>query len=429
MKDCQTTGVLIPIAFLSGGRGLASEYQIDLSKAEPKEPYVHATRSLSPNLRVATIAQYGRVCQRCQEPGDYGKGPDCKPWVVVRLDGQEPWISVNVTLSCQACSEEKGDILSSEASESGDDLDEKGDIDDEELPVVSQKGDTATSPQPLVTAIEPSDEPPVEPSSEDFPPGRGPDGIQDDGTFPEWFLPMQTLVGYKAREHKGFIEKIEGTCADPRVNATPALLVAAFVPFYRANRLEYGWSDPVAAMRKTLEKTIANVARWTPKAREDALKAVAASFSPVVGAEPSHVDLDAVAEGWKKDPELPCPRCADHGYYMVSEKPVLCGHKGPDRDQAFPMLPELNYAEVWVEVLILLESQLPRPSYETHFADTEFLGVDYDQAIIKCGSAHIVEMLNRRLYQAVYKALNITVGGNSSLEITFVWGDPVALVG
>lgn len=394
-------GVLLPIAYTSGGRGFATEYQIVLTAAPAKAPYQRPEQTLDPMLRVATIARFEQICQTCLQSGTYGKGPDDRVWEIVRLDKRVGFKTVNVTLSCGTCLEQKGDILSEEEPETSTPA--TSPVEDE--PDLSQNPDIAVSPQPSINITEPSDEPSGEVSkspARDF--ERG---------YPSWFGPMMELPGYVHRDNGRFIMKIGGMCADSKLDVTPQLLIASFCQFYRIKRLELGWKDPVAALRSTLAREAAKCHRMSKEVGDRLINDVYCDV-PVV---------DEVVPG-------PCSLCEDHGYYILGAggKPVLCDHKGKIRDRAFPMLPELDYDEVWAEVLVVLEAQYPRTTFESQFKNTKLIGVDFDQALVKCESSLVCELINRRSYLSLYKALNQTIGGAggfSELELTMVWGEPV----
>ncbi len=405
MGRLETTGVILPIAYKSGGRGFATEYQIVLAAAERKPPYQHAGTHLDATLRVATIARFKETCQVCLLPGGHGKGPDQQPWHIDRIvpARQGGLFTVdNVTLSCGKCNREKGAILSpTEKGVSqepvGDEIDEKGAIMSGDPPVMSPNGDTATAPQPSITFNKNENEPPVEPDA------------RDDGTEPSWFLPMRDLQGFANRDNRKFIADITEICADPKVKATPALLVASFASYYRANRLERGWSDPVAALRKTLEREIAKVGRLSAAAKEELLREV--RVDPAVGPQPGPVE----PAPWS------CGVCRDQGYYLVDCHPAWCDHSGTRKTRTGHM-DELDLDEIWKEVLAVFEAQLPRPTFETWFKPTRFIGVDAGKALVLCPNKFAVEWMERRLYQAVDKVLNQTVGLGIKLETVMVWG-------
>jgi hypothetical protein len=180
LANLEDTGIIIPVAHQNGGRGFATEYQLVLAAAPRKESYQGSPSQrdgteLSPNLRIATIARFGQVCQYCNKPGDAGRGPDGKAWHIDRIVPGKLgglYVPANVTLSCGPCNREKGATLSAEVSEPPTSTDrelsclsQKGAIGDTALSCLSQKGanDDAKfaqmAPQPLVNHQEPSIEP------------------------------------------------------------------------------------------------------------------------------------------------------------------------------------------------------------------------------------------------------------------------------
>jgi len=122
----------------------------------------------------------------------------------------------------------------------------KGDIQDAErvtfetqrVSPETLKGDIAMSPEPSVTVIETSKEP-----SED--------GATANFDYPEWFQPLTALKGFKSTAHKNAIISVREGCEEAGVNE--ADIVRAFADYYRdGGRASNGWSDPVAALVRTL---------------------------------------------------------------------------------------------------------------------------------------------------------------------------------
>ena len=110
----------------------------------------------------------------------------------------------------------------------------------------SQKGDIAMSPESSVIINEPSME-----SS----------GHQ----YPEWFQPLVDLKGFKKTAHKAAILSIQEGCNEASVNE--ADVVGRFAEYYRdGGRATNGWSDPVAALVRTLPVQIAKTRKGRPKA-------------------------------------------------------------------------------------------------------------------------------------------------------------------
>ena len=74
--------------------------------------------------------------------------------------------------------------------------------------------------------------------------------------YPDWFQPLVDLKGFKNTAHKGAIESIQAGCDEAGVNE--AEIVRAFADYYRdGGRAINGWSDPVAALVRTLPVQIA----------------------------------------------------------------------------------------------------------------------------------------------------------------------------
>jgi len=122
----------------------------------------------------------------------------------------------------------------------------KGDIQDAErvtfetqrVSPETLKGDIAMSPEPSVTVIETSKEP-------------SGDGATANFDYPEWFQPLVGLKGFKATAHKNAIQSVREGCEEAGVNE--AEIVLAFADYYRdGGRASNGWSDPVAALVRTL---------------------------------------------------------------------------------------------------------------------------------------------------------------------------------
>jgi len=122
----------------------------------------------------------------------------------------------------------------------------KGDIQDAErvtfetqrVSPETLKGDIAMSPEPSVTVIETSKEP-----SED--------GAATTFDYPEWFQPLTALKGFKSTAHKNAIQSVREGCEEAGVNE--AEVVSDFAVYYRdGGRAANGWSDPVAALVRTL---------------------------------------------------------------------------------------------------------------------------------------------------------------------------------
>ena len=89
------------------------------------------------------------------------------------------------------------------------------------------------------------------------------DGATANFDYPEWFQPLVGLKGFKATAHKNAILSVREGCEEAGVNE--AEIVLAFADYYRdGGRATNGWSDPVAALVRTLPVQI-NKTRKTGK--------------------------------------------------------------------------------------------------------------------------------------------------------------------
>jgi len=163
----------------------------------------------------------------------------------------------------------------------------KGDIQDAErvtfetqrVSPETLKGDIAMSPEPSVTVKESS----IKPSE---------DGAASKFDYPAWFQPLTALKGFKATAHKNAIISVREGCEEAGINE--AEIVRAFADYYRdGGRATNGWSDPVAALVRTLpvqiNKTRKPVNR--PKAVSTDYVAMQAAHRPV-NQEVSHDDAN-----------------------------------------------------------------------------------------------------------------------------------------
>ena len=137
----------------------------------------------------------------------------------------------------------------------GDEAEIKGDTQDAErvtfetqrVTPETLKGDIVMSPESPVTIIEPSIEPLAPVVTTATSPGHN---------YPEWFKPLSDLRGFKLTAHKNAIQSIREGCDEAGVNE--AEIVRAFAEYYRdGGRATNGWSDPVAALVRTLPVQIA----------------------------------------------------------------------------------------------------------------------------------------------------------------------------
>ena len=73
--------------------------------------------------------------------------------------------------------------------------------------------------------------------------------------YPDWFQPLTALKGFKSTAHKNAIQSVREGCEEAGVNE--AEVVSDFAVYYRdGGRAANGWSDPVAALGRTLPKQI-----------------------------------------------------------------------------------------------------------------------------------------------------------------------------
>ena len=93
--------------------------------------------------------------------------------------------------------------------------------------------------------------------------------------YPDWFQPLTALKGFKATAHKNAIQSVRDECEEAGVNE--AEIVLAFADYYRdGGRATNGWSDPVAALVRTLpvqiNKTRKPTSRPPPSADVDPIE-------------------------------------------------------------------------------------------------------------------------------------------------------------
>ena len=82
--------------------------------------------------------------------------------------------------------------------------------------------------------------------------------------YPEWFRPLVDLKGFKRTAHKAAILSIQEGCDEASVNE--ADVVGEFAEYYRGGgRSAHNWSDPVAALVRTLPVQIAKTRQGRPK--------------------------------------------------------------------------------------------------------------------------------------------------------------------
>ena len=68
---------------------------------------------------------------------------------------------------------------------------------------------------------------------------------------PPWFDPLTKLKGYRRIDHSTSAKTIEGICFEADVD--PTKVVAEFTAYWPVGKHKHGWSDPVKALRTTIE--------------------------------------------------------------------------------------------------------------------------------------------------------------------------------
>ena len=212
IRGLRKTGIIEPVANEIGGRGKPVEYRIHAGKGRKKTPFIPGGKTLA---------------------SEKGAHPEQET-----LSSETETLSSETENPVTAMTPEPSLEPSLEPSRepsvgTGVDFIDTGD------------GHTASISSAEVDADEPQDSPPPAgaPAEKFCPPG--------------YWSAISTLEGYVRRDHTRFIGILENTCADHGV--TPAEVVQAFADFYTANRFVYGWSDPVASLRRTLVRQIAKL--------------------------------------------------------------------------------------------------------------------------------------------------------------------------
>ena len=99
--------------------------------------------------------------------------------------------------------------------------------------------------------------------------------------------------------------------------------------------------------------------------------------------------------------------------------PTLCDHSGERRTSVTGLGPDPE--PIWESVLEVLRGQLPKPTFESLVAKCRLLGVDGNVAIVLTQSKGQADIMERRQYQAIYKAMNGVLQQGEDLEVQFVW--------
>lgn len=76
--------------------------------------------------------------------------------------------------------------------------------------------------------------------------------------YPEWWAPLITLKGYReVKDNTSRIAVVVAACASHDVE--PAELIDSFAAYWPIGQLKHKWSDPVAALNRTIEIQINKV--------------------------------------------------------------------------------------------------------------------------------------------------------------------------
>ena len=76
--------------------------------------------------------------------------------------------------------------------------------------------------------------------------------------YPEWWAPLTQLKGYKeVKNNASRIAVVTAACAS--YNVEPAQVIDSFAAYWPIGQLKHQWSDPVAALHRTIEIQINKV--------------------------------------------------------------------------------------------------------------------------------------------------------------------------
>ena len=77
-------------------------------------------------------------------------------------------------------------------------------------------------------------------------------------TYPDWWAPLTTLKGYKeVKNNTSRVAVVTAACTSH--NVEPAEVIDTFVEYWPIGQLKHKWSDPVAALNRTIEIQIRKV--------------------------------------------------------------------------------------------------------------------------------------------------------------------------
>jgi hypothetical protein len=206
-RALELTGIITRVAHQEGGRGFATEYRLNVEKGDKKSPFSNEKRRTSTTLKED-------ICDIKEDTGDHKGGHSCVPPII---------------------SNHQRNIMEPLG---GDTTEKSPDYSDGQLVT------------PDLQSIDPGPTGPTEPSK------KRQGTVTEPPDYPEWFQPLVGLKGFKATAHKLAIQSIRDGCDEASVNE--AEIVLNFANYYRdGGRAINGWSDPVAALVRTLPVQIA----------------------------------------------------------------------------------------------------------------------------------------------------------------------------
>lgn len=347
LGELRAAGLLVAVSGQKGGRNKTTRYRIDLSKGVSKEPFKGtASANTEDDVNPDTLSPLDPVNPDTVSPFEELKGDN---------DGTERVTSA---------------VL-------------KGDIHD-------IKGDTAMSPESPVVIInkETSEETLDGDGAKNHPSGN-----------PPYFAPIEKLEGFKNRNYSTFLERLEKTCSDKKIDVSPRAVTAHFVEYWELHRHEMGWSDPGAAFNRNMAKDVAALRRMPLQERIAMVRRVYP--------ESAESEVGVVV----------CPPCEGRNFYWVGDQPAFCDHTGRRKDKIDGIAG--NEEQIWAKVLERMSESLPTPTVETWLRPTRLIGMDGKYGIVNAGTKSRVEHLERRLFQFIEKTLRDTLGFEVELVLVY----------
>jgi len=119
------------------------------------------------------------------------------------------------------------------------------------------------------------------------------------GEYPPWFTPLQKLDGYRSKDYARTIQAFLGVCE--KHHTAPELVVEEFCNYWPLGKVRHNWTDPVAALRRTLQVQISKVkGRGPPSKAAPMTLAEEVLFERETGLRASSLAADAMRDGWLK---------------------------------------------------------------------------------------------------------------------------------